>query len=121
MTKQELFNLAYLGLAAQGFRKSVNPVANRCQYRAPNGDRCAIGHCIPDEKYLPEMEVSDKYLGWGAFRVLVHAYGPNVGSLAGLARDLQSAHDFSASPENMTYNLCAVAASYGLTVPEVGQ
>lgn len=29
----------------------------RCLYRGPNGNKCAVGHLIPDDKYVPEMEV----------------------------------------------------------------
>ena len=27
-----------------------------CQYRAKDGCKCAVGHIIPDDYYLPEME-----------------------------------------------------------------
>jgi hypothetical protein len=29
-----------------------------CMYRGNNGRKCAVGHCIPDEKYRPSLECS---------------------------------------------------------------
>ena len=54
---QALFNAAYLGLKAQGFEKSKDDI--NCLYRGPNGLKCAIGHCIPDERYDREMDNPD--------------------------------------------------------------
>lgn len=53
---QILFNKAYLGLKAQGFRQSMNADQDECAYRGSGGLKCAIGHCIPDEHYDPEIE-----------------------------------------------------------------
>ncbi len=54
-TRQEIFNLAYTGLHGQGWRQSVNAEGG-CMYRGPVGLKCAIGHCIDDQDYDPEME-----------------------------------------------------------------
>ena len=54
MNRQEVFDKIYLHLIEQG-RKSVNS-DGRCQYRYPDGDKCAIGCLIPDELYTPELE-----------------------------------------------------------------
>jgi len=54
MNRQEVFDKIYLHLIEQG-RKSVNS-DGRCQYRSPDGDKCAIGCLIPDELYTPELE-----------------------------------------------------------------
>jgi hypothetical protein len=27
-----------------------------CLYRGPEGRKCVAGHCIPDDKYAPELE-----------------------------------------------------------------
>ena len=45
MTRQEMFNLGYLGVLAQGA-----PAASgqNCQYFVPEtGDRCAVGYVLP--------------------------------------------------------------------------
>lgn len=58
-------------LRKQG-RKAEGP-DGKCMYRAPNGDRCAVGCIIPDEQYKPDME------GVGATALL-----PRVPSLSAL-------------------------------------
>ncbi len=35
---------------------SVRNIWSGCRYRGPNGKKCAAGHWIRDEDYLPEME-----------------------------------------------------------------
>ena len=52
--KQEAFNAAWLGLKSQGFERSAD--GGLCMYRGPNGLKCALGWCIPDYMYAPEME-----------------------------------------------------------------
>lgn len=57
MTKQEIFDTVVIALRAQGSRSwcSTRMV---CMYRAPNGDKCAAGHLIPDDKYSEGLEES---------------------------------------------------------------
>ena len=43
---QEIFNLAYLGMAKQGWQPSYSD--GGCKYLTSDGKRCAIGHAIPD-------------------------------------------------------------------------
>ncbi len=45
MNRQEIFNTVYTRLMTQG-RRAMNGKA--CAYLAPNGNRCAVGHLIPD-------------------------------------------------------------------------
>lgn len=57
-TLQSLFETAARGCFAQG-KQSRRGDGNGdffCCYRGPNGLKCAIGHCIPDELYGPSME-----------------------------------------------------------------
>ena len=54
MTLQDVFNTAYIGLASQGFERSM--LNDGCAYRGAEGRKCAIGYCIPDEEYSPDME-----------------------------------------------------------------
>jgi hypothetical protein len=62
MTEQEIFNKAYLGLKSQDFELSLEIIPEtqkvKCRYRAPDGNRCAIGWCIKDEDYNPTWEGS---------------------------------------------------------------
>lgn len=53
MTPQEVFNKGLWGIRNQG-RPAAGPYG--CQYRMPNGDKCAVGQCITDEEYKKSME-----------------------------------------------------------------
>lgn len=54
MTPQEIFDTAARGIIAQG-GASVLP-GGECQYRGPNGRKCAAGHLLPDKRYDPYHE-----------------------------------------------------------------
>jgi len=51
---QEIFDRVACHLMAQG-RRSQKSIG--CLYRAPNGDKCAIGCLISDENYSPGLEL----------------------------------------------------------------
>ncbi len=117
MNRQEFFNKAYLGLASQGFVRSTTggAFAPGCQYRLETQDgvlKCAIGHCIPDELYTPEMEAT-------TLRMVLEAMGIRGDDDYVFARDLQSAHDTARSPKSMEYSLQRIARKHNLTVPEL--
>jgi hypothetical protein len=123
MTRQQMFNTAYHGLAAQGFQRSVD-ANNGCRYRGDEGRRCAIGYLISDE-------IAAKVEG---FTVCSNVPGVvECLKAAGIApadfeflRELQEAHDISlsfrdrtvdTSPAAVKANVENVARKYGLTVP----
>jgi hypothetical protein len=113
-TRQEIFDLAYRGLAAQGFRRSHDGTG--CLYRGPHGLRCAIGHCIPDDEWEHR----------NLERVNNEEIGGIVSFSAGIADEdldfaqgLQEAHDDGIHPSVMRHKLEAFAHQHGLTVPEV--
>ncbi len=54
-TRQEAFNIAYLGLKAQGFERAIANDSS-CRYRAPEGKKCAFGHLLSDKLYTPAFE-----------------------------------------------------------------
>lgn len=56
LTRQDAFNAALFGIRGQGYRRSVRSETWVCRYRGENGDKCAIGHCIPDNLYSESME-----------------------------------------------------------------
>lgn len=58
-TKQEAFDTAVKGLLLQG-KPSHFPgfFQDLCCYRSPTGEKCAIGHLIPDDLYNPSLERS---------------------------------------------------------------
>lgn len=53
--KQELFSKSVIGVYAQG-KPSRDPVTLDCQYRGPDGLKCAVGHVMPDEVYNLRLE-----------------------------------------------------------------
>jgi len=54
MDAQTIFNTVATHLAIQG-GPALNDLGH-CQYRAPNGRKCAAGAMIPDDQYDPRME-----------------------------------------------------------------
>ena len=54
MTKQTVFNKVVRHLRQQN-RRAMNPYGS-CQYRTPDGDKCAIGCLIPSKDYKKSME-----------------------------------------------------------------
>lgn len=92
MTPQDIFDRVSEHLLKQG-RAAINPTPHTpsmtCVYRAPNGDKCAVGCLIPDELYRPDFEGLP-----GHRRAIMGAAGVARTELnATLIRHLQSAHD----------------------------
>ena len=110
-TRQDLFNTAYAGLKAQGFKQSLGS-RGHCQYRGEDGCKCAVGHLIPDERYNPSFE------GNGVtYTPISSAAGvEEVGGILFL-REMQVAHDHGELPLVMEAKLRALAEKHGLTVP----
>jgi hypothetical protein len=90
-TRQEIFDLAWNGLKAQGFLRSTSQALREslspCAYRGDSGRRCAIGHCIPDDAYKPRLEGAS-----ASNKDVVEAANIDP-SDAGFVRDLQWCHD----------------------------
>jgi len=125
LTRQEIFDKAYLGIAAQGFVMSQQNLG-RCAYRGAHGLKCAIGQLIPDDRYDPKMEIGISVLGeagntqidkiWNQFPIFQELIGE--GDLR-FAKWLQAAHDNGYTPENMKEELTQFADRNNLTIPEI--
>jgi hypothetical protein len=94
MTRQEAFDQAFYGITAQK-GPSMSP-KGFCLYRDPNGNKCAIGHLIPDYLYSPAMDaeatgVNEIMTFYSAIGTLLHGLG------ATFLNDLQTAHDAAVS------------------------
>lgn len=133
MTLQEIFDTVVAHLRKQG-RKSTTLVNQHCVYRAPNGDKCAIGCLIRDEDYDRSIEgltvrAVRHYIGellhWpsdlGKRRTkLLVALQNGVGELDNrkleLLRDLQRVHDVwdGTSMINLEAGLMHVAGVFNL-------
>lgn len=106
-TEQEVFNIIWTRLKAQGFGQSMGDEG--CQYRGDNGRCCAAGAVIPDEAYNPEWEG----VCWGDLVGSGHVPVAHLGLLC----DAQEAHDVGVTPEMMERLLRKVADRHGLKVP----
>ena len=105
MNMQETYFKVRNHLLTQGRRAKIY---DQCRYRAPNGDKCAIGCLIPDDKYDPNMEghlISCSPL-------IQDAIGASEDHIDFLT-DLQRVHDFS-NPSEWNERLQAVALQYKL-------
>ena len=105
MNMQETYFKVRNHLLTQGRRAEIY---DQCCYRALNGDKCAIGCLIPDDKYDPSMEghlISCSPL-------IQDAIGASEDHIDFLT-DLQRVHDFS-NPSEWNERLQAVALRYKL-------
>lgn len=120
---QAAFTKAYLGLLHQGVasveqRGALSP---KCLYRADNGNKCAVGHLIPDALYVPELEnvaISDPSAVMT--RVLNELFPGHDKLFLEFLCEMQVAHD-SVLKNNGINDWCGrmgeIADNYGLVVP----
>lgn len=108
MTPQEIFDNTLFKLRAQGMPALYG---SSCLYRAANGNRCAVGHQIPDALYTPAME------GFRIDRLIGHYDFPDYfyDNLSLLSR-MQSAHDndYTHSSEAWEQSMEAISIEFGL-------
>lgn len=129
MTDQEIFDHVSRFLLQE--QKGGAYKGESCRYRAPNGNKCAIGCLIPNELYEPiyegrsaEIFLGTEYLDSGLkdskkLKILREQFKDNE---AGFLMELQAAHDdieeFKNNPIKwataLKDNLRGVASSYGL-------
>ena len=118
MTRQEMFDKAYRGLAAQSFRPSKKEgPSGDCVYRGPNGMKCAVGFLIDDETAL-RMEGYGQIKNCFECEIAMPFDRKDVEFLS----SLQDAHDRSRFPskhDSMKKMLEKVAVDFNLTVPEL--
>lgn len=112
-TKQSLFDQAYRGLAAQGWKKSLD-VDGGCVYRGLEGRRCAVGHCISDEEYTIQMEE----IG-GIAAVTRRGYLKRLVPFSLFLEALQVAHDRAYEGDEMRELFEKLANIHGLSVPNL--
>ncbi|MBA4282132.1 hypothetical protein [Ralstonia sp.] len=116
LTKQQVFDNALFGVRGQDYRQSVNGAA--CAYRGRDGLKCGIGHSIPDELYVDDLDdTKDKMNGIeplcerSEFVWLRELLGGDTQFLA----EVQAAHDGMRSPDDFEDRMQQIAAYYGLT------
>jgi hypothetical protein len=115
MTRQQMFNTAYHGLAAQGFERSTpRNGGTGCAYRGADNRRCALGYLIPDSAYNPEWDKT----GMSAWCLTeVNATPVICRKNQDFLEDLQEVHDSALTPDVMRTRLVEFAERWGLTIP----
>lgn len=125
-TRQELFTTAFEGLRSQKWRRAVS-VGGGCRYRTPQGDKCAIGHCIPDDKYDPifDTELGSISTGYKSeyeesanYKAMRKAAGIRFADL-GFAKSMQVTHDSASSndPAELERKFREFGENHRLVVP----
>lgn len=112
LTKQEMFDRAYRGLASQEWKQCLNANADGCIYKGSDGMRCAWGWV---DRGIPEIHNENsldhmRHAGVGVIYTL------DADSYA-FALNLQSAHDDYDSPNAMRNAFEDLASEYSLTIP----
>ena len=116
---QEVFDTAVVGLASQGFQRSMDEYDRGCLYRGVDERRCAIGWLIPDEVYTAAMEnirVSDlmKFYPDSGIKELFDFSQVSYDQL----NSLQRTHDGAWGPKSVMDNLREFAQEYDLVLPD---
>lgn len=112
MDKQAIFNQAVKGLASQGFQRSLFKDGG-CAYRGAEGRRCALGWCIPDERYDAAFEGQGPH-DEGVLRMVG---AQRASETIDFLEALQDAHDYPRTPEDMKRDLIDVANRWHLALP----
>ena len=99
LTNQQAFDKALFGIRAQGYARSyIN--GRGCSYRGANSTKCAVGHCIPDELYTPELDSAGESTDWFSI-VFRHGNHPAIWLLSdcngNFIADMQDIHDTNLS------------------------
>lgn len=98
-TLQQVFDIISQHLLKQRVKSVVNtPMKNICQYRTPNGLKCAAGALIPDEEYTKEMDVHGDWLILVENELVENKFADDI-------TELQEIHDYGVLGEDNTcYN-----------------
>lgn len=125
LTRQQLFDNAYLGIKQYGLSFELDeeyPDRSNCRYRldktAECPVRCGVGHSIPDDQYESIME--NKAVG--NHEMFDSLFDPDD---VDFLTDLQDTHDDAVASgrdtmiEDFFSKMVALANKYHLTVPDV--
>lgn len=118
MTPQEIFDEVATKLLAQKYRSYDMDVG--CVYRGPNGNKCAVGHLIPDDMYRRWMDLDPLMYGSGVQSLVERRneyLPPYFKDNVELLSRLQRVHDEEENwlnREVMAKKLADVASYFGL-------
>lgn len=114
MNRQEAFNKMWNGLKSQGWQASIgsDDYWGTCAYRGEEDRKCAVGWCIPDDKYRPWFDESN-----GTLTDILKICELDSIELEWWER-AQGLHDNATSPEDMENDFRQFAHENGLLIPE---
>lgn len=111
---QELFDLAMVGMAKQGWRKSETRSGD-CRYRGPGGCKCAVGQLLTDDE-------AARFEGFNVSTLKDEGKLPTrLESQFALVLSMQEEHDsarFGAKGEDMANRFRRMATEFGLEFRE---
>lgn len=112
---QRMVIFAHRALMTQGQRAS-DGLINACKYRASNGLKCGIGHCISDADYSSSMDTDSGLGPPGCLRGDIQdAWRKNYPAASTtVAVSIQSIHD-QYSPSEWPAKFTTLAVQVGLT------
>lgn len=118
LTRQEMFNRAFVGLRSQGFTQSLEAGSDtQCAYSSQALDgtvkHCAWGWVDPTISYIHEGKNVSRLVAAGIG--LAAAVLP---SDVNFVERLQCCHDNQLAPTEMEAALRRLAAEFGLAIPE---
>lgn len=119
LTKQEMFDRAYRGLAKQRWRQCVSESdSDECRYNGPNGMHCAWGHV---DTRIPKSREGVNVYRLANLKVGLAAQLLADDSLMVFAEQIQSAHDDNSEPRGMREEFKALAKEHGLKIPRLAR
>jgi hypothetical protein len=92
ITNQEIFNTVVTHFASMKHRSMLED-GETCAYRAPDGNKCAIGVLIPDDVYRPDIEGQGFSFDYGDADVNAWIASTFTIDNYGLLCSLQTIHD----------------------------
>lgn len=102
-TAQEVYSQVRKHLLTQGIQSMIE--FHGCQYRGPDGLKCAAGCLVSDEEYQPEMEGK-------VWEYVVHQKIAPIAHME-LISELQTIHDMK-DPASWEHCLNKLAADFNL-------
>ena len=113
---QNWYNTAVIGLASQGFVRSVIEGTDKCRYRGSNKTKCAVGYLIPDERYNPLIEGDN--IKVPSVQKCVDPERTLSYKEIEFLNELQRCHDDGETHSYMKTRLSALAIRYSLDIPK---
>jgi hypothetical protein len=118
LTNQECFNKVWDWFVVNKNPQSIKD--NVCQYRGPNGAKCAAGVLMPDENYSVEFEGCSI----GGINICLNGFFNNLVQDVSFIKQMQDVHDAWISIRRdgefldyMTTKLTKLAQEHNLQIP----